>query len=203
MENWERVVRVKAEHAYRSEGVDEYGRNYRYIYVRRQENPVTRTERSIPAHKVANCQMNKTFEKSFHDIADYTSNRLNDFGKAYHESNRLICADYVLAFNPKKKVSPRVKTRATLDYLESLEMANMCRNCKGAIKTRKCMILGIETLVAEIPEHYEVYYCEEKEGLKYRKVAKRTIFNSRCECIMRETRKIERAEKSKTRNLMF
>lgn len=201
---WDKnVSRVKPQHSYRAEGKDAFGRLYRFNHLRRQENPLTKTERNIPAQKVANCELQKRLEVDHHDIADYTANRMADFERAYDVSNRLVCADYVLSLNSKKRIPERIQKRRLLDYLESLEMANLCRNCGNAIKTRICQIYGVDTIVAEIPQHWEVYYCEEKQGMKYHFVERKTIFNSKCECIYREVRKIERAEERKGKTIMF
>ncbi len=199
--NWDYFY-ARANKRRQAKGRDQFGNYISPIFPRRQENAISKYERDIPAHKEANCEFNKSTETS--GISeDFTKCAVKSFEKTFDISNRCIAQDFVLAHNPKKNRSEREKNRALLDYWESLEWYNICRNCHSPIKTRKCTIYGNDTIVADIPAHWEVYYDTEKEGYKYRFVEKEVCFNKRCECIYRDIRKDERRREVRETNFLM
>lgn len=117
-------------------------------------------------------------------------------------SNRLQARDVVLAYNHphsrKNKRNPHFLREANRDYLLSLEMFNLCRNCQRPIRVKTAKIRRDATVkyqsvhYAEIPEHFEVYHDGE-DKVKMRLVPTHTVENVRCECPMREQRKLERS----------
>jgi len=147
--------------------------------------------------------------------SDYTSDIMREFDRTFNLSNELIVRKYVLSLNPKKKSTQSEIAKRKVDYLLSLEDFNLCRNCGEAIKVRKVVVgnspemakhrepsvgkiqlssreNGMTMTVAEIPYHWEVTYCERKNGLICKEVQKHERINSKCECMYNQVRKLEK-----------
>jgi hypothetical protein len=252
---WDRnVVRV-SENAvpFQAEGLDAFDNPVRNVFLRRQENIISKFERTIPSHKDGNVTTNKRIETLVVDSQDFTANALDAFNATFDHSNRLVCKDMVWAYAAKNhRKSVQKQAKAEMDYLETLEWYNLCRNCKQPIQARgfsencedvverkielladitalwiataycpammvwdiKAFRKTISTLqaelcklntkdriwVADVPAHHEVYWCNEKQGFKYKFVPAKKHFNQKCECVYRDERKKERLEQRIERN---
>lgn len=218
---WSRTVSQAPANRAKSKSVDldAQGNPLVDIYLRRQENCVTKVERRIASETIGNIKTNPTIETKA-ITEDFYGNSMEFFDRRFDVSNEFICRDFILANNPKKKLASYLIARKETEYLESLEWYNLCRNCKQPIKTRKTLLngervflgaesgnpdwkgackigvnKGTETIVAEIPEHFEVVYSALKDGLVLRTIEKRTVFNCKCECLFVDVRKKEYLEK--------
>lgn len=259
---WDRnVARVDEKSvAFQCDGRDAFDNPIRQVFLRRQENIISKFERTIPSQKDGNVTTNKRIETMVVDSQDFTANALDAFTATFDASNRLVCKDMVWAYSAKNhRKSVQKQAVAEMNYLETLEMYNLCRNCRQPIHARgfsenctdvvdrKCELLDeidaitiaytallicafdmalpvfinktnfhslITTLqaelaklnstdriwVADIPAHWEVYFCNEKQGFKYKFVEAKKHFNQKCECSYRDQRKMERLEQRIERN---
>lgn len=208
---WGRTVQSVPNHlGYSATAFDAQGNMIKQIDMRRQESCKTTFTRDIQARKDGVFSMDKMREdKAISE--DFFRNSMDYLDKRFNISNENICEDYVKSHNPNNNRSKRWQAICERDYYESLEQFNICRNCLSPIKARKvslngrrifavdnrgvCKITvenGAVSYVADIPEHWEVYVHPRKNTLKFRKVAKKTTFNQKCECMFVEVRKQER-----------
>lgn len=184
-------------------------------HLRRQENALSKFERKTTRDSKFGFIIESRFETSY-IASDYTQNALDDFDpRPIAFSNENVCRNFVLACKPSKRLGLKLQTMYEIEYLESLELFNLCANCQLPIETQK-MILEpdprpiqkritkrgkvirskpnhLEVEFADIPEHFEVYWHEKADRIQYYKVEARRVYNVRCECF----RRIERGKIAK------
>lgn len=168
------------------------------LRLRRQENLLSTFHRTIRAERIYGVEIPKHHTRQGIS-ADFAFDSLQDFEITFAPSNRLIARDCVLAFNPKKGFSETAKARLMRDYLESLEMFNVCRNCGQCIKAKETEF----GFVGFVVPHWQVRFNPAKNGIEYhftgeaRKTSLGTIeydtrpvrvLHSKCECIYAKMR---------------
>lgn len=157
-------------------------------YIRRQENALSKFECRSNRDNQFGFKIESKLETSY--IArDFTHNALDDFDARFiGYSNENAARNFVLALKPSKKLSDRLIAMHEVIYLESLELFNLCANCQLPIDTKKVIVNGLEGELAEVYEHYEVYFCELVNRLQYRKIETHRIYNQKCDCFRRPER---------------
>lgn len=146
----------------------------------------------------------------------YIASREKDYNESLEWYN--ICRNCKLPISAKQSSvnHPEVgaEKRALLDKIEvsRRDLAN-CNDKEMRVKLYGTLEKAEKELtdllkdgfvyVAEIPAHHEVYFCEEKRGLKLREVARKVSFNQKCGCMFVEVRKAERSQKAIERKRIF